>query len=271
MAEEELPPSKLGTKTHWDEVYEREVRVFNDVGDEGEVWFGESSVIKMRKWAQRHLTPSTEPIRILECGSGNGTLLLSFLTSSSLEDDTPPVPQKFHLTGIDYSEGARELAQSITKSRRENIQQEIEDALEDDDEELVENEVEVDWRTEDLLRKDFEGEQWDLVLDKGTYDALCLSSEGIAEEQGRLPSQVYPERIARLVKKGGYFLITSCNFTEEEIKGRYTKEGLGFEFHSSGLIFESATMPSSSVPHPSFSFGGKSGTTVCTVAFKKVI
>lgn len=36
--DEELPPSKLGTKEHWDMVYERENRVFEDVGDEGEVW-----------------------------------------------------------------------------------------------------------------------------------------------------------------------------------------------------------------------------------------
>ena len=33
-----LHPSKLGTKQHWDDVYEREVRMFNDIGDEGEVW-----------------------------------------------------------------------------------------------------------------------------------------------------------------------------------------------------------------------------------------
>lgn len=36
--DEELTPSKLGTKEHWDMVYERENRVFEDVGDEGEVW-----------------------------------------------------------------------------------------------------------------------------------------------------------------------------------------------------------------------------------------
>ncbi|WRT63800.1 uncharacterized protein IL334_000725 [Kwoniella shivajii] len=242
MADEELPPSKLGTKSHWDDVYEREVRVFNDVGDEGEVWFGESSVTKMRKWAHRYLSSSSSPIRVLECGSGNGTLLLSFLTSPG------DIPQAFHLTGIDYVERAAVLARSIEQTRRENLEDEI------DEEEEVINPVEIEWRTEDLLRKDFKGEQWDLVMDKGTYDALCLSPDGITEENDRLPSQVYPEKIAQLVGKDGFFLITSCNFTEEEIKSRYTKEGLG----------------DSSVPHPSFSFGGKSGTTVCTVAFKKV-
>ena len=29
-------------------------------------------------------------------------------------------------------------------------------------------------------------------------------------------------------------------------------------------------MSSSSIPHPSYTFGGKSGTVVCTVAFQKV-
>nr|XP_019014531.1 uncharacterized protein I206_00613 [Kwoniella pini CBS 10737]OCF53312.1 hypothetical protein I206_00613 [Kwoniella pini CBS 10737] len=224
MAEEELPPSKLGTKGHWDEVYEREVRVFKDVGDEGEVWFGESSVSKMRKWAQKNLPQTDERIRILECGSGNGTLLLSFLTSTG----DPPFAQKFHLTGIDYCDSATILASSIEKSRRENIKDEI-----DEDEEIL-NEVKCDWRTEDLLRKDFKGENWDLVMDKGTYDALCLSQEKIKntedddlEDDGKLSSQLYPERISKLIKQGGYFLITSCNFTEEEIKSRYTKEGLG--------------------------------------------
>lgn len=37
-AELALPPSKLGTKTHWDECYERELENWNDAGEEGEVW-----------------------------------------------------------------------------------------------------------------------------------------------------------------------------------------------------------------------------------------
>ncbi|WVQ93586.1 hypothetical protein IAU59_000661 [Kwoniella sp. CBS 9459] len=279
MADEELPPSKLGTKDHWDSVYEREVRVYNDVGDEGEVWFGESSVSKMRKWAQRHIKPKADgsPVRIMEAGSGNGTLLLSFLTSPAPGPGSSASPPKYHLTGIDYCESATTLARSIEQSRRESLPSEIKnpesdsddsdyDSEEEDDDEdaaggrgkgLIMNDVECSWRTADLLRSDLGGEKWDLVLDKGTYDALCLSNEGIEEEAGRLPSQFYPEKIARLVEDGGFFLITSCNFTEEEIKTRYTKDGLAFEFHSS-------------VPHPSFSFGGKTGTTVCTVAFKKV-
>jgi hypothetical protein len=89
----------------------------------------------------------------------------------------------------------------------------------------------------DLLRKDFGGEQWDLVMDKGTFDALALSQEEVTESGGRLPSVVYPERVSRLVKKGGFFLITSCNFTEEEVKRRWTKDGLGEQSAVSLLAF----------------------------------
>ena len=164
----------------------------------------------MRAWAQKHLPRSSRPIRILECGSGNGTLLLSFLTSPH-----PSSPQSFHLTGIDYSPGAVTLARGVEAVRRA--------ALADDDETV--NTVEIAWRTSDLLKDDI-GEQWDLVLDKGTFDALTLSNKPLKGD-GRLPSRVYPERVARLVREGGFFLITSCNFTEEEIRKRYSRPELG--------------------------------------------
>jgi hypothetical protein len=186
------------------------------------VRFGESSVTKMRNWAVNHLPSSSAPLRVLECGSGNGTLLLSFLTTSSTSARPDPTPQPFHLTGIDYSPLSATLSAQIESARRTSLE---EDGV-DEDEEAI-NPVEIEWRTADLLRKDFEGEQWDLVLDKGTFDALALSQEEVEESGGRLPSVVYPERVSRLVKKGGFFLITSCNFTEEEVKRRWTKEGLG--------------------------------------------
>lgn len=173
----------------------------------------------MRKWASKNLPSSPTPIRVLECGSGNGTLLLSFLTSPAESG-----AQAFDLTGIDYSPLSADLSRSIQQARQDALPDEI-----DEDEEVI-NPVTVDWRTADLLRHDFAGEQWDLVLDKGTYDAIALSDEPVIEKGGRLPSVVYPEQAAKLVKLGGFFLITSCNFTEEETKRRWTKEGLGLEF-----------------------------------------
>jgi hypothetical protein len=196
------------------------------------VRFGESSVTKMRNWAVNHLPPSPAPLRVLECGSGNGTLLLSFLTTPSTSARPDPTPPSFHLTGIDYSPLSATLSAQIESARRTSLE---EDGV-DEDEEAI-NPVEVEWRTADLLRKDFGGEQWDLVMDKGTFDALALSQEEVTESGGRLPSVVYPERVSRLVKKGGFFLITSCNFTEEEVKRRWTKDGLGEQSAVSLLAF----------------------------------
>jgi SAM-dependent methyltransferase len=153
----------------------------------------------------------------MECGTGNGTLLLSFLTSPSSSE-----PQRYHLTGTDYSAGSITLAKEVEESQR----QALADGDYDDEEEVI-NDVSTDWREVDLLRHDFLGEEWDLVLDKGTFDALCLSKE---EVDGKLPSHLYPEKVAKVVKEGGFFLITSCNFTETEIKARWGKKELGFEF-----------------------------------------
>ena len=51
------------------------------------------------------------------------------------------------------------------------------------------------------------GEHWDLITDKGTYDAVCLSDE---TKEGRRLQDLYVESVAKLLQKGGIFLITSC-------------------------------------------------------------
>ena len=184
----------------------------------------------MRAWAEENLHPSaaassssttSQPLRIIECGSGNGTLLLSFLTSPANS-----TARSFHLTGIDYSPQAAILAAGVEAARRKALKNGTYEW--EDDEEGIANEVPpVDWRTGDLLNDEYQ-EEWDLVLDKGTFDALCLSDEAVeSDPQKRLPSRVYPEKVSKLVKNGGYFLITSCNFTEEEIRQRWTVDGLG--------------------------------------------
>lgn len=66
-------------------------------------------------------------------------------------------------------------------------------------------------------------------------------------EDGVYMADLYPTRVNRLVKAGGYFLITcayfvgsictflilsllACNFTEEELKGHFDNEGTGFRY-----------------------------------------
>jgi len=97
------------------------------------------------------------------------------------------------------------------------------------------------------------GSAWDLLLDKGTYDAIALADK---LPDGTTLIAGYPSRVSNALKNGGYFLITSCNFTEEELKASFAAPGSELMYHSR-------------VAHPTFSFGGKTGSTVSTVAFRK--
>jgi SAM-dependent methyltransferase len=69
--------------------------------------FGEDSVEKMVDWTLEHVPASSDP-RILEIGSGNGTLLFA------LREAGYAAP---HLTGIDYSPDAVKLARMVARSR----------------------------------------------------------------------------------------------------------------------------------------------------------
>jgi len=229
MSTDELPPSKLGTKEHWDEVYERELTNFAEIGDEGEVWFGEDSVEKMVDWALENISPSDKP-SILEVGCGNGTLLLGLHEAGY---------DGAHMAGIDYSEGAVKLAQGIAVERgAPDITFSRCDFLND---------------TPAPLPYHGDVPEWDVIMDKGTYDAIAL---GPKDEGGRSPAAQYPSRVPRLLKPGGVFLITSCNFTEAELKASFCTPETGLVYHSN-------------VRHPTFTFGGHSGSSIVTIAFQK--
>lgn len=138
----------------------------------------------MVDWAVDHISPSTSPY-ILEIGSGNGTLLFSLAEAGY--DPT-------RLSGVDYSLDAVKLSSMIATSR---------DGCAD-----------ISFSTCDFLTEvpspppgQDKGE-WDLILDKGTYDAISL---GEKDETGKSPAATYPIRVAQLLKTGGFFLIT-CEF-----------------------------------------------------------
>jgi len=231
MSTSVLQPSKLGTKEHWDNAYEEELENFEEIGDEGEIWFGVESLEKMVEWALVHVPPSSG-VSILEVGSGNGTLLFGLV-------DAGYDPSKLY--GIDYSAGAIKLSTGIAKTRGGSAITFSEcDFLKDDP---PAPEGHEDGRTD----------VWDLLLDKGTYDAIALGGK---DELGNSPAVNYPSRVARLLKPGGLFLITSCNFTGEELQ-------TSFIAHDTGLIYYSR------IQHPSFTFGGKSGSICSSVAFRK--
>ncbi|EIN09801.1 S-adenosyl-L-methionine-dependent methyltransferase [Punctularia strigosozonata HHB-11173 SS5] len=227
MATAELQPSKLGRKDHWDNIYSKELQNFEEIGDEGEVWFGEDSVEKMVSWALDNVPPSSRK-SLLEVGSGNGTLLFAMCEAGYSPE---------YMLGIDYSADAVKLARAIAPTRgAENL------AFE-----------ECDFLHGDVPSLGGEAEGWDLIMDKGTYDAIAL---GEKDEHGRSPAAGYPRRLANLLRPDGFFLITSCNFTEDELRSSFETAATGLKYHSR-------------VQHRSFTFGGQSGQTISTVAFYK--
>jgi SAM-dependent methyltransferase len=175
--------------------------------------FGVESVERMVDWVLDNIPLATNP-SVLEIGCGNGTLVLALFEAGY------PATQ---LSGIDYSPSAIKLARSIAATRGEGITFNTCDFLEEDP---------------PILSCMKEG-AWDLLLDKGTFDAIAL---GEKDQSGRSPAVNYPVRVQRLLAPGGYFLITctcmsnfceycdvidsyfelACNFTEIELKAQFT-------------------------------------------------
>ena len=54
--------------------------------------------------------------------------------------------------------------------------------------------------------------RYQVCLDKGTFDAISLTPDGAAEAR-----QAYKRNVKRLLQPSGIFLITSCNWTKEEL------------------------------------------------------
>jgi EEF1A lysine methyltransferase 2 len=223
----------------WDSVYEDELANYAEIGDEGEIWylvpdglssrsnclfcrFGLQTIHKTVAWALEHIPPAGDP-SILEIGSGNGTLILGLVEAGYAPN---------RACGIDYSPDAVKLAQSIARDRgAHEVTFALCDVLNDDPPPLPTESFSADGPC-----------CWDLVLDKGTFDAIAL---GEKDAHGLSPAAPYPERVARLVKPGGIFFITcayhantyfpnlakpewiACNFTEGELRGSFATAETG--------------------------------------------
>lgn len=94
---------------------------------------------------------------------------------------------------------------------------------------------------------------FDIVLDKGTFDAVSLSNE--LDDTGRRVVEGYRDRVEKLVRRGGWFVVTSCNWTEEELVGWFETPG-GLE-------------RCGRVEYPVFRYGGRVGQSVWSVVFRR--
>jgi SAM-dependent methyltransferase len=160
--------------------------------------FGEDSVAKMVDWTLENVPITSHP-RILEIGSGNGTLLFALHEAGYAAS---------HLSGIDYSPDAVKLARMVAVARSQNSEQVTSFHVCDFISELPPPPPPppppASPAPSGQLDADVQG-SWDLLLDKGTYDAIAL---GEKDESGRCPVAVYPVRASKSLRENGYLLIT---------------------------------------------------------------
>ncbi|KAH3679183.1 hypothetical protein WICMUC_001194 [Wickerhamomyces mucosus] len=208
----------------WDAFYAVEKQNFEENSeDTGECWFSDSDAEeKMIKF----LFESLGSLRIrddstmCDIGTGNGHLLFQIREEGF----------KGKFLGLDYSENSVEFAKSIADENDVN---------------------DIDFEIVDIYDNSWKpSKTFDIVLDKGTLDAIALSGlkfvEGTAVE-------LYSSKIIKLLEKDSILLITSCNFTEEElIKFITRQEGL--------KVWKK-------IEYPVFEFGGVKGQTICSIAF----
>lgn len=223
----ELNESRLGTREYWDEFYALERRNFaQNPQDTGECWFDDNDAEgRMVQFLNDHEGDhglNRAENSIIDLGTGNGHLLFT------LRDEGFEGP----MVGADYSAESVRFATEVARSRRDTN--------------------EIRFIEADIFSNTWNPGQFDIVLDKGTLDAIALS--GIRDPSGRSIVHGYGSVIERILKPGGVFLITSCNFTQQELASILESPKLAFW---------------ESIKYPVFEFGGVSGNPICSIAFVK--
>jgi EEF1A lysine methyltransferase 2 len=181
----------------------------------------------------------------MDLGTGNGQTLLQLHLQGF----------RGRMVGVDYSTVSIQLAQELGKNQEgcENIKFEVMDII----------------RDQPHQQEGGPKDEFDLVLDKGTFDAVSLSGDVADASTSPLPKSagnperihtLYPVRALRLVKPGGFLLVTSCNWTQQELIQWFTT-GKAVSSHAVSVW--------KTIEYPKFKFGGHEGQGVCTVCFKK--
>ncbi|KAL2329536.1 hypothetical protein Fmac_017117 [Flemingia macrophylla] len=251
----EAVTSMLGFQSYWDSAYSDELTNFREHGHAGEVWFGADVMEVVASWtkglcidiSQGRIPNDVDDVKadaselgdkffsswnVLDIGTGNG-LLLQELAKQGFSN----------LTGTDYSESAINLAQSLAnRDGFSNIKFLVDDVL------------------ETKLEQEFQ-----LVMDKGTLDAIGLHPDGPVKRM------MYWDSVSRLVAPGGILVITSCNSTKDELVQEVESFNRRKIADAPELEESCRESPFEYVSHvrtyPTFMFGGSVGSRVATVAF----
>lgn len=206
MNEESHHKSELGLKKYWDSHYQEEIGNYDEHGDVGEIWFGRGITSKMVSWIQKHYTDK-ETTRIIDIGCGNGFMLNSLLKVGYE-----------HLTGVDYSHEAILLAKKIASN--------------------LPNGSCITFSQQDILQdaseNDLPEEKFNVMVDKGTFDAICLNP-AVDDIQSLIDGYIH--YISQRLHPDGHFIICSCNWTKEELCNHFSRFKLIEEIPSSSMQF----------------------------------
>ena len=224
-----LEPSVLGTKEYWDQFYSADLSTPPSPTASLDGWF--SDVNAASKILDYLTSPSLnldlQKTSFLDLGTGNGEMLFLLREEGEVEG---------RMLGVDYSAPSVELARKVaTAKSMEGIEFEHWDIMHG-----------VPYKAWD--------EAFDIILDKGTFDAISLCDE--KDARGRRLCEGYRERVEKLVRAGGLVLVTSCNWTEPELKTWF--EGDRSSLKTVGRV-----------SYPSFAFSGETGQSVATLCFRK--
>ncbi|EKV07868.1 S-adenosylmethionine-dependent methyltransferase, putative [Penicillium digitatum] len=271
----------------------------NEEDDPGTSWFSEHNAPqKVLHFLTRksfplsprntvHKKGSHQP-SVLDLGTGNGSMLALLRKRGGY---------KGRLVGVDYSRQSVELARELQRVRGHSAyRSDSENEEESDDEEEAEDAVEIETETgsNDLPEQEtsIQFEEWDIlgskallsetglaaspsspsetlpwfpyqeggfdiVLDKGTFDAVSLADDAKTTRV----CERYPDIARRLVRRGGFLIVTTCNWTEEELVQWFT----GARTRGDRLAVWGR------VEYPRFRFGGHEGQGVCTVCFQRLV
>jgi SAM-dependent methyltransferase len=253
----------LRLKYSWENAYTRELQNHTtSPDDEGTIWFSDSGAEEkvidfLDCYADDGVLYKNSlneyrslPTSFLDLGTGNGHLLFALRDAG----------WNGLMLGVDYSAKSVALAKQIGKERLENLKDEDDES--DDEDEGDKSAQPVHFAEYDILNpQSFPAaptEGFDVVLDKGTFDAISLSSDTTIE--GRRICESYAEKVLPLVRKEGLLVITSCNWTEEELKTWFEKDT------SEAGAFRMCDR----IEYPSFTFGGRKGSSVVTLCFKMI-
>ncbi|KAK4872956.1 hypothetical protein RN001_014985 [Aquatica leii] len=151
--------------------------------------------------------------QILDVGCGNGMLLVQLSRMGFT-----------NLNGVDYSNDAVVLAKDVSKHYGTDITFAMANIL------------------NTVGTEDFE-----VILDKGTYDAISMSTNAKEDREA------YISNVHKALKTNGLLIITSCNWTKDELISH---------FHTRFNVFDV-------ILTPQFKFGGNIGSVFSSVIFQK--